>query len=169
MIHCVLFIHYLQIFYIVLYYINKINKQPTIYINKIMEMSEKPNIILSTLTSYDVNKYKPLGIVRGLNVHGVSLFRNIIGNLSALFGGKNDAINKKVDDVYNDAIDELIKNAMVMYPGVKMISGVEVTLSETKNVIICVATGTALESSSQLNSHVFRNKTKTKTRRQYRM
>ena len=106
-------IHYLQIFYIVLYYINKINKQPTIYINKIMEMSEKPNIILSTLTSYDVYKYKPLGLVRGLNVHGVSLFRNIIGNLSSLFGGKNDAINKKVDDVYNDAIDELIKNAMV--------------------------------------------------------
>ena len=136
-----------------------------------MEMPEKSNIILSTLTSYDVNKYKPLGIVRGLNVHGVSLFRNIIGNLSALFGGKNDAINKKVDDVYNDAIDELIKNAMVMYPGVKMISGVEVTLSETKNVIICVATGTALASSSspQSNSHVFPNKTKTKTRKQYRM
>jgi uncharacterized protein YbjQ (UPF0145 family) len=107
-------------------------------------MAEKSNIILSTLMTYDSNKYKPLGIVRGINVHGVSLFRNIIGNLSSLFGGKNDAINKKVDDVYNDAIDELIKNAMIMYPGVVMISGVEVTLSETKNVIICVATGTAL-------------------------
>jgi uncharacterized protein YbjQ (UPF0145 family) len=102
------------------------------------------NVILSTLMTYDVNKYKPLGIVRGINVHGVSLFRNIFSNLSSLFGGKNDAINKKVDDVYNDAIDELIKNALTMYPDVTMISGVEVTLSETKNVIICVATGTAL-------------------------
>jgi len=116
--------------------------------SNMIERRDKTNIILSTLMSYDVTKYKPLGIARGINVHGVSLFRNIIGNLSSLFGGKNDAINKKVDDVYNDAIDELIKNAMVMYPGLTMISGIEVTLSETKNVIICVATGTALMSHS---------------------
>ena len=87
------------------------------------------NVTLSTLMTYDVNKYKPLGIVRGINVHGVSLFRNIVSNLSSLFGGKNDAINKKVDDVYNEAIDELIKNALIMYPEVTMSSGVEVTLS----------------------------------------
>ena len=110
------------------------------------------NVTLSTLMTYDVNKYKPLGIVRGINVHGVSLFRNIVSNLSSLFGGKNDAINKKVDDVYNEAIDELIKNALVMYPEVTMISGVEVTLSETKNVIICVATGTALTNYSTSSS-----------------
>lgn len=135
----------------------------------------KSKIILSTLMTYDVNKYKPLGIARGINVHGVSLFRNIIGNLSSLFGGKNDAINKKVDDVYNEAIDELIKNAVVMYPEVTMISGVEVTLSETKNVIICVATGTALvdadnnknpSSYSQQQLHLQK---KTKTRKHYKI
>ena len=102
------------------------------------------NIILSTLMTYDVTKYEPLGIVRGTKVHGISLFRSIVGNLSSLFGGKNDAINKKVDDVYNDSIQELINGALIMYPGVKMISGIEVTLSEMKNIIICVATGTAL-------------------------
>jgi uncharacterized protein YbjQ (UPF0145 family) len=141
--------------------------------------NDKSNIILSTLMTYDVSKYKPVGIVRGINVHGVSLFRNIIGNLSSLFGGKNDAINKKVDDVYNDAIDELIKNAMFMYPEVAMISGVEVTLSETKNVIICVATGTALvsdarstPSSSFLSSPQYSPSSqfskKNKTRKQYK-
>ncbi len=102
------------------------------------------NIILSTLMTYDVTKYEPSGIVRGTKVHGVSLFRSIVGNLSSLFGGKNDAINKKVDDVYNESIQELINSALIMYPGVKMISGIEVTLSEMKNIIICVATGTAL-------------------------
>jgi len=102
------------------------------------------NIILSTLMTYDVTNYEPLGIVRGTKVHGVSLFRSIVGNLSSLFGGKNDAINKKVDDVYNESIQELINSALIMYPGVKMISGIEVTLSEMKNIIICVATGTAL-------------------------
>ena len=102
------------------------------------------NIILSSLMTYDVTKYEPLGIVRGTKVHGISLFRSIVGNLSSLFGGKNDAINKKVDDVYNESIQELINGALIMYPGVKMISGIEVTLSEMKNIIICVATGTAL-------------------------
>ena len=102
------------------------------------------NIILSSLMTYDVTKYEPMGIVRGTKVHGISLFRSIVGNLSSLFGGKNDAINKKVDDVYNESIQELINCALIMYPGVKMISGIEVTLSEMKNIIICVATGTAL-------------------------
>lgn len=102
------------------------------------------NITLSSLMTYDVTKYEPLGIVRGTKVHGISLFRSIVGNLSSLFGGKNDAINKKVDDVYNESIQELINGALIMYPGVKMISGIEVTLSEMKNIIICVATGTAL-------------------------
>ena len=103
------------------------------------------NIVLSSLMTYDVTKYEPLGIVRGTKVHGISLFRSIVGNLSSLFGGKNDAINKKVDDVYNDSIQELINGALIMYPGVKMISGIDVTLSEIfENIIICVATGTAL-------------------------
>ena len=102
------------------------------------------NVILSSLMTYDVTKYEPLGIVRGTKVHGISLFRSIVGNLSSLFGGKNDAINQKVDDVYNESIQELINGALIMYPGVKMISGIEVTLSEMKNIIICVATGTAL-------------------------
>ena len=103
------------------------------------------NIILSSLMTYDVTKYEPMGIVRGTKVHGISLFRSIVGNLSSLFGGKNDAINKKVDDVYNDSIQELINGALIMYPGVKMISGIDVTLSEIfENIIICVATGTAL-------------------------
>ena len=129
------------------------------------------NIILSTLMTYDVTKYEPLGIVRGTNVHGISLFRSIVGNLSSLFGGKNSAVNKKVDDVYNETIQELINSALIMYPGVKMISGIEVTLSEMRNIIICVATGTALtfksdmEISSSGNSGNSGNRQQTRRRR----
>ena len=122
------------------------------------------NIILSSLMTYDVTKYEPLGIVRGTKVHGISLFRSIVGNLSSLFGGKNDAINKKVDDVYNDSIQELINGALIMYPGVKMISGIEVTLSEMKNIIICVATGTALAPLKNVEN-MMRIKTQTRRRR----
>jgi uncharacterized protein YbjQ (UPF0145 family) len=122
------------------------------------------NIILSSLMTYDVTKYEPMGIVRGTKVHGISLFRSIVGNLSSLFGGKNDAINKKVDDVYNESIQELINNALIMYPGVKMISGIEVTLSEMRNIIICVATGTALAPLKNVEN-MMRIKTQTRRRR----
>jgi uncharacterized protein YbjQ (UPF0145 family) len=87
-----------------------------------------------------------------------------VGNLSSLFGGKNDAINKKVDDVYNESIQELINNALIMYPGVKMISGIEVTLSEMRNIIICVATGTALAPLKNVEN-MMRIKTQTRRRR----
>lgn len=122
------------------------------------------NIILSSLMTYDVTKYEPMGIVRGTKVHGISLFRSIVGNLSSLFGGKNDAINKKVDDVYNESIQELINNALIIYPGVKMISGIEVTLSEMRNIIICVATGTALAPLKNVEN-MMRIKTQTRRRR----
>jgi uncharacterized protein YbjQ (UPF0145 family) len=122
------------------------------------------NIKLSSLMTYDVTKYEPMGIVRGTKVHGISLFRSIVGNLSSLFGGKNDAINKKVDDVYNESIQELINNALIMYPGVKMISGIEVTLSEMRNIIICVATGTALAPLKNVEN-MMRIKTQTRRRR----
>jgi uncharacterized protein YbjQ (UPF0145 family) len=124
------------------------------------------NIILSSLMTYDVTKYEPMGIVRGTKVHGISLFRSIVGNLSSLFGGKNDAINKKVDDVYNDSIQELINGALIMYPGVKMISGIEVTLSEIfENIIICVATGTALTPLKNSTSSSTQESSRQQTRR----
>jgi len=123
------------------------------------------NIILSSLMTYDVTKYEPLGIVRGTKVHGISLFRSIVGNLSSLFGGKNDAINQKVDDVYNESIQELINGALIMYPGVKMISGIEVTLSEMKNIIICVATGTALAPLKNSTSSSTQESSRKQTRR----
>ena len=123
------------------------------------------NIILSSLMTYDVTKYEPMGIVRGTKVHGISLFRSIVGNLSSLFGGKNDAINKKVDDVYNESIQELINGALIMYPGVKMISGIEVTLSEMKNIIICVATGTALAPLKNNTSSSTQESSRQQTRR----
>ncbi len=126
------------------------------------------NIILSTLMTYDTTKYETLGIVRGTKVHGVSLFRSIVGNLSSLFGGTNDAINKKVDDVYNESIQELINGALIMYPGVKMISGIEVTLSEMKNIIICVATGTALAPLKNMENRTSTSSTQESSRQQTR-
>ena len=52
-----------------------------------------------TLNTLDDSKYKPLGLVRGTIVHSVSFFRDILGNITGLLGGRNSAINKKIDDV----------------------------------------------------------------------
>ncbi len=97
-----------------------------------------------TLNTLDDDKYKPLGLVRGTIVHSVSFFRDILGNLTGLLGGKNSAINKKIDDVYAEAISELEAYAKKTYPSATAIAGVEISLTEMREFIICVATGTAV-------------------------
>jgi uncharacterized protein YbjQ (UPF0145 family) len=69
-----------------------------------------------TLNTLDDRKYKPLGLVRGTIVHSVSFFRDILGNITGLIGGKNSAINQKIDDVYAEAIIELEKYTNKKYP-----------------------------------------------------
>ena len=97
-----------------------------------------------TLNTLDENKYKPLGLVRGTIVHSVSFFRDILGNITGLLGGKNSAINKKIDDVYAEAITELEDYTKKTYPTATSIAGVEISLTEMREFIICVATGTAM-------------------------
>ena len=97
-----------------------------------------------TLNTLDDDKYKPLGLVRGTIVHSVSFFRDILGNLTGLLGGKNSAINKKIDDVYAEAISELEAYTKKAYPSATSIAGVEISLTEMREFIICVATGTAV-------------------------
>lgn len=97
-----------------------------------------------TLNTLDDSKYKPLGLVRGTIVHSVSFFRDILGNLTGLLGGKNTAINKKIDDVYAEAITELEAYTKKTYPSATSIAGVEISLTEMREFIICVATGTAV-------------------------
>ena len=97
-----------------------------------------------TLNTLDNSKYKPLGLVRGTIVHSVSFFRDILGNITGLIGGKNSAINQKIDDVYAQAIIELETYTNKKYPSATSIAGVEISLTEMREFIICVATGTAM-------------------------
>jgi uncharacterized protein YbjQ (UPF0145 family) len=97
-----------------------------------------------TLNTLDDRKYKPLGLVRGTIVHSVSFFRDILGNITGLIGGKNSAINQKIDDVYAEAIIELEAYTNKKYPSATSIAGVEISLTEMREFIICVATGTAM-------------------------
>lgn len=99
---------------------------------------------LFTTSNYDEKAYTPLGFVRGTMVHAVSFFRDIIGNVTGIFGGVNSAINKKIDDTHDEAIQALIKYTTDKYPSATAITGISISLTEMREFIICVACGTAL-------------------------
>ena len=99
---------------------------------------------LFTTSNYDEKAYTPLGFVRGTMVHAISFFRDIVGNVAGIFGGANSAINKKIDDTHDEAVQELIKYTINKYPSATAIAGITISLTEMREFIICVACGTAL-------------------------
>jgi uncharacterized protein YbjQ (UPF0145 family) len=108
---------------------------------------------LFTTSNYDEKAYTPLGFVRGTMVHAVSFFRDIIGNVTGIFGGVNSAINKKIDDTHDEAIQALIKYTTDKYPSATAITGISISLTEMREFIICVACGTALGPNTNTNTN----------------
>jgi uncharacterized protein YbjQ (UPF0145 family) len=99
---------------------------------------------LFTTDNYDEQAYTPLGFVRGTMVHSISVVRDFVGNVIGIFGGANSAINKKIDDTHDEAIQELIKYTLDKYPSATAIAGINISLTEMREFVICVACGTAL-------------------------
>ena len=109
-----------------------------------MKTNNEMSLKLFTTDNYDENAYTPLGFVRGTMVHSISILRDFVGNVTAMFGGPNSAINKKIDDTHDEAIQELIKYTLNKYPSATAIAGISISLTELREFIICVACGTAL-------------------------
>ena len=118
---------------------------------------------LFTTSNYDEKAYTPLGFVRGTMVHAISFFRDIVGNVAGIFGGANSAINKKIDDTHDEAVQELIKYTINKYPSATAIAGITISLTEMREFIICVACGTALgpNTSSSSSSDIVKPNTNT--------
>ncbi len=101
-------------------------------------------MIISTLSTYDMDKYEILAPVSGMSVHSISFFRNIFAGLSGLFGGKNTAIQTKFMDVRRESINEMKTAATDI--GADMIAGLQIELTELgQEFVVCIATGTALK------------------------
>lgn len=109
-----------------------------------MKTNNEMSLKLFTTDNYDENAYTPLGFVRGTMVHSISILRDFVGNVTGIFGGANTAINKKIDDTHDEAIQELIKYTLNKYPSATAIAGISISLTELREFIICVACGTAL-------------------------
>ena len=113
-------------------------------------------MILSTLSTYDMEKYEIIGPVSGMSVHGISFFRNIFAGFSSLFGGKQSAIQEKFMDVRREALKDMSKAAK--NAGADMVGGLTIELSELgQEYVLCLATGTALRDVSKKNASKKKN------------
>ena len=101
-------------------------------------------MIISTLQTYDSDKYEIIGPVSGMSIHSISFIRNIFSGFTSLFGGKQDSIKTKFMDVRNESIKEMIQIAK--NNNSDMISGLIIELTELgAEFVVCIATGTALK------------------------
>lgn len=103
---------------------------------------------LSTASTFDESKYETIGIVESAVTHSVSSLRRFWTDLMGTFGGKNEALNRKIMDARDEALDELKHKASKM--GADMVIGVSLTtdviVSNTGGEFISFAgLGTALK------------------------
>lgn len=115
-------------------------------------MSNK--VLLLTTNTYDENIYEAVGTERGIVVHAVSFIRGLAGNLMGVFGGRNDLISKKIEDVYEEAMASLVENARKTYGNIDRIIALDIDLSEMTEFIICVAAGTVLRKKGNQQANV---------------
>lgn len=100
---------------------------------------------LLTTGFYDVSKWEPIGLVQGVSVHAVSLFRSIFASVSGVAGGKIPEIEKKYIDARAEAVTQLINEAKNM--GADHVIGLEVETTELgNNFVVFIAAGTAMKS-----------------------
>jgi len=106
-------------------------------------------MLISTLATYDMEKYDILGPISGLSVHSISFFRNIVADFTSLFGGSQSAIKEKFLDVRREAVQDMVEKATANKAD--MIAGLELELTELgNNFVVCVATGTALKEKNKV-------------------
>lgn len=101
-----------------------------------------------TTTYFDENKWTPIGLVTGMSIRAISVFRGIFSGFSSLTGGKMDAIEQKFIEAREEALKEMLENAKAN--GATRIIAVDIDVSElsrgdTNAFIVFTATGTALK------------------------
>lgn len=108
-------------------------------------------ILLFTTEIIDTTQYEIIGMVSGMQVKAISVFRDLLSNATSLFGtSKNDwtRMKNKFEEIQQEAIDNMIQNALKM--NATQIIGVKIIISEfgsgnDNGMIVCNATGTAIK------------------------
>ncbi len=104
--------------------------------------STSKKIKMVTTGFYNTSKYETIGLVSALSVHSISIFRDIIGDFTSMFGGKQEVIEKKYLEARNEVLHKLELEAAKI--GADQIIGVEFDISAFDQYYIFSANGTGI-------------------------
>ena len=107
-----------------------------------------PPIILTTAPSVDGYRItETLDIITAECVFGINIFRDILASISDVFGGRNEATQKTLQDARKTCLLELRKEAAEI--GADAVIGVTLNYSELsgggKSMLVLVASATAVK------------------------
>lgn len=119
---------------------------------------------ISTIDSYEIDKYKVKTLVLATHTEALSLGRGLVAGITGIFGGQSDIMNKKVNDVTASLVKKLQAK---IGPGEKIV-GVRFEFAEfgreqSNSFLSGIATGTLL---TPKQAGVVRGGGKSKTRKQ---
>lgn len=98
---------------------------------------------LSSVTTVDRNNYVVLGMTQGISVQSINAFRQIVGDVKGLFGGRQKNWEKKFIKARQQALEEMADNAKSM--GADEVIAVNIDVSELSGYIVFIADGTAVK------------------------
>jgi len=64
---------------------------------------------LFTTTQYDASIWTPVKTIYATHTEAVSLFRGIVTGFTSIIGGRQDMLNKKMDDVTEELMKQMKK------------------------------------------------------------
>jgi uncharacterized protein YbjQ (UPF0145 family) len=102
------------------------------------------------ITTTNVVEGKPvqeyLGIVNAQSIIGANIFKDIMGGLRDVFGGRSGTYEKVLEEAKTDALRELEQKARSM--GANAVLGVDLdfeTVGGSGSMLMVIATGTAVK------------------------
>lgn len=86
-----------------------------------------------------------LGIINAQSIIGANIFKDILGGLRDVFGGRSKTYEKVIEQAKEDALRELAEKAQTM--GANAIIGVDLdfeTIGGSGSMLMVIASGTAV-------------------------
>lgn len=83
-----------------------------------------------TIQSFDQYTLQPAGAVFAQRVEAVSVYRNILAGVGGIIGGRNKAMEKKMNDLTKVLIEEITMQAKAKYPNVVSLVDLKIHFSD---------------------------------------
>ena len=99
---------------------------------------------VSSIANIDHSKHKTIGLVQGISVQSINVFRQFVGDVKGLFGARQKAWEKKFTKAREEAIDDMISKAKEL--NADEVIAVNIDVSELSGYIVFIADGTAIMS-----------------------